>query len=132
MQKKYPVPYKQDQVYFQYQVANYERSKRFYQEVLGFEVLWDGGEKVGWTELALPVAGARIGLNLVREGRIKKGSGVLTLVVDDLDSTVRYLESKGVKASKIVDIPDMVSYFNIKDSEGNQIQIVADARVRTK
>ncbi|OLS20726.1 MAG: hypothetical protein ThorAB25_27900, partial [Candidatus Thorarchaeota archaeon AB_25] len=30
------------------------------------------------------------------------------------------------------DIPDMVSYFNLKDPEGNPIQVVADPRVKSE
>ena len=31
----------------------------------------------------------------------------------------------------IVDVPDMVSYFNLADSEGNRLQIVSDPRETT-
>ncbi|UCE09003.1 MAG: VOC family protein [Candidatus Thorarchaeota archaeon] len=131
MSAKYPIPYKQDQVYFQYNVKDFNRAKSFYMDVLGFETVWDGGEEAGWAELALPVTGARLGLNLRREGEIQRGSGTLTLVVEDLDATREYLIGKGVEATEIEDIPDMVSYFNIDDTEGNAIQIVSDPRVKS-
>ena len=34
---KYPVPYKKDSVYFQYSVKDFDRAKKFYEEVMGFE-----------------------------------------------------------------------------------------------
>ena len=130
--KDYPIPYKTDQVYFSYDVKDYERAKKFYTEVLGFEISWDGGTEVGWIEFDLPVTGARVGLSILREGEVKVGSGMLVLVVHDLEITKKYLESKGVETVDIVDVPDMVSWFNAKDPEGNVIQFVSDPRVKSE
>ena len=88
---KYPVSYKLDSVYFQYHVKDFDRAKKFYEEVMGFEKVWDGGTEAGWCEFALPVKGARLGLNLQKD-EIKKGSGTLTMNVDDLDKTREYFE----------------------------------------
>jgi hypothetical protein len=52
--------------------------------------------------------------------------------VEDLDSCKTYLESKDIDTSDITDIPDMVSYFNLKDPEGNPIQVVAEPRVKSE
>jgi catechol 2,3-dioxygenase-like lactoylglutathione lyase family enzyme len=130
--KEYPIPYKTDQCYFSYNVKDYERAKEFYTDVLGFKVLWDGGTEVGWVEFALPVPGARVGLNVLSEGEVEVGSGTLVPVVHDLEATKMYLEGKGVETDDIVDIPDMVSWFNVKDPDGNIIQFVADPRVKSE
>ncbi|MHA1577424.1 MAG: VOC family protein [Candidatus Thorarchaeota archaeon] len=130
--REYPVPYKEDSIYFQYAVTDYERSKKFYEEILGFEKVFDAGAEVGWVEFALPVANARLGLNVNPEAKIIQGSGVLTLNMADLDKTKSYFDSKGTETTDIVDIPDMVSYFNISDPDGNRIQIIADPRVSSK
>ena len=127
---KYPIPYKKDSIYFQYHIKDFDRAKKFYEEIMGFEKVWDGGTEAGWAEFALPVEGARLGLNL-QEGEIKKGSGTLTINVEDLDKTREYFNSKELSPTDIVDIPDMVSYFNIEDTEGNPIQVVADPRVKS-
>jgi catechol 2,3-dioxygenase-like lactoylglutathione lyase family enzyme len=132
MTDKYPIPYKNDQVYFQYNVKNFDRARKFYGEILGLENTWDGGEEAGWMEYALPVSGARVGLNFQREGEIKHGSGTLTFVVEDLVVTKKYFESKSIESDDIVDIPDMISYFNIKDYDDNPIQVVADPRVKSE
>ncbi|MFX0090936.1 MAG: VOC family protein [Candidatus Hodarchaeota archaeon] len=118
-------------VYFSIEVTNMERAKKFYQDVFKFEVTFDGGEEVGWTELDLPVAGAKLGLNLKTEGEIRPGLGKLVLVATDLDAIKAYLEKKSIKTTDITDIPDMVSYFDIYDSEGNMVQIVSDPRVKS-
>lgn len=125
------IPFKNDSIYFQYNVKDIDRAKKFYTGIFGFEITWDGGSEVGWCELALPVKGAKLGLNLKREGEITPGSGVLTFDVNDLDVAKSYLEDKDVKTTDIIDIPDMVSYFDMHDSEGNIIQIVAEPRVKS-
>lgn len=130
--RDYPIPYKTDSIYFQYLVTDYEQSKKFYEEVLGFEKVFDAGSEVGWVEFALPVANARLGLNINPEAKITQGSGVLTLNMADLDKTKSYFDGKGTETTDIVDIPDMVSYFNISDPDGNRIQIIADPRVSSK
>jgi len=132
MTDKYPIPYSKESVYFRYDVKDFDRARKFYGDILGFEKIWDGGEEVGWMEFALPISGARLGLNHLREGEIRRGSGVLTLVVDDLEVTKKYLASKKIDSDDIVDIPDMVSYFNTQDSEGNPIQVVSDPRVKSE
>jgi predicted enzyme related to lactoylglutathione lyase len=119
--REYPIAYRT--VYFQLRVEDLERAKRFYEEVFGLNVSWYLNPEVGWCELELPGEGSRLGLNSGGPG------GVLTFDVDDLEGTKAYLEGKGLETSDIVDNPDMVSYFNTVDSEGNPLQIVSDPRV---
>lgn len=125
------IPFKTDSIYFQYNVKDFDRAKKFYTEIFGFEITFDGGSEVGWCELDLPVKGAKLGLNLKLEGDITPGSGTLTFDVTDLDATKSYLESNNIKTTNITDLPDMVSYFDMYDSEGNRIQIVAELRVKS-
>jgi predicted enzyme related to lactoylglutathione lyase len=125
------IPFRKDSIYFQYSVSDFDRAKEFYTDVFGFEKTWDGGLEAGWCEFALPVKGVKLGLNLKKEGEITPGSGILTFDVTDLDETKKYLESKQVKTTNIIDIPNMVSYFDMFDSEGNRIQIVSEPRVKT-
>lgn len=125
------IPFKTDSIYFQYNVKDFDRAKKFYTEIFGFEITFDGGSEVGWCELDLPVKGAKLGLNLKLEGDITPGSGTLTFDVTDLDATKSYLESNNIKTTNITDLPDMVSYFDMYDSEGNRIQIVAEPRVKS-
>ena len=130
--KKWPMPYKKGSVYFQYQVKDFDRAKKFYSEIMGFDITWDGGTEVGWAEFALPAEGARLGINLIREGEPRQGSGTLTMDVEDLDECKTYLQGNGIETTEITDIPNMVSYFNLKDPEGNPIQVVAEPRVKTE
>ena len=124
-------PFKTDSIYFQYSVKDIERAKKFYVETFGFEVAWDGGTEVGWCELSLNVEGVKLGLNLLPpEAELVPGSGVLTFELTDLEKGKEMLESKNVKTDEIIDIPEMVSYFNAQDSEGNKIQFVGEPRLQ--
>jgi len=132
--KKWSMPYRKGSVYFHFQVKDFDRAKQFYTDIMGFELKWDGGIKVGWAEFDLPAPGARLGINLIRDGEaaFRMGSGTLSMEVEELDSCKSYLESKGIDTSEIVDVPNMISYFNVKDSEGNPIQFVTEPRVKSE
>ena len=127
---QFPLPYKES-VVFEIHVADYNRAKKFYQEILGFKVILDCGPEIGWCELALPVKGSAIGLNLQESGKIAPGSGMLTLEVSNLDEARAYLKSKGVKTRDTVHIPNLVSYFSAYDSEGNMIRFASDPEKTT-
>lgn len=122
--KDYPISYRT--VYFQLGVEDLERAKGFYEDVFGLGVSWYVSPEVGWCELELPGEGSRLGLNAGGSG------GVLTFDVEDLEAAKAYLEGKGLETGEITDIPDMVSYFNTADPEGNKIQIVSDPRVKSR
>ena len=130
----YPIEFNtEDLVYVSLNVADYERAKKFYQDVFKFKITFDAGIEVGWCELALPIPGVHIGLNFNPDVPVKHGATTLGLQVKDLDKTKAYLESQGVEITgDIYDLPDMVSILNIKDSEGNKIQLIAPPRVKTK
>lgn len=122
--KEYPISYKT--VYFQLKVDDLERAKNFYEEVFGLDVTFYMSPEVGWCELQLPGGSPRLGLNSGGSG------GTLTFDVEDLEVTKGYLEGKGLETTEVTDVPDMVSYFNVKDTEGNLIQIVSDPRVTSE
>jgi len=127
-ERDYPVPIKE--IYFQVKVTDIERAKNFYEETFNFETSWYIGPEAGWCEFFLPGKVAKLGLNLVeKDHEYLPNSGVLTFNVPVLEETKKYLEGKSIETTEIVDIPKMVSYFNIKDSEGNSIQIISEPRI---
>ena len=129
--KDFPISYRR--MYFQVGVKDLERAKNFYEEVFGFEVAWYEGPEIGWCEFHLPGSKANLGLNASRKDEhTGTDFSVLTLDVKDLEGTKKYLDSKGVETTEIMDNPNFVSFFNMKDSEGNRIQIVGDPRVTIK
>ncbi len=127
-EREYTIPFRT--IYFQLPVKDLERAKRFYEDVFNLEVAFYVSPEVGWCELQLPGGAPRLGLNTAREGEeIRPDSGTLTIEVEDLEATKEYLEGKGIETTDIEDVPNMVSYFNMMDSEGNRLQIVSDPRV---
>ena len=76
--------------------------------------------------------GIKIGLNYNENKKVKPGSTTLGINVEDIDATKQYFDSKSIYTTEINDIPDMVSLFDIKDSEGNIIQIIGKPRITSK
>ncbi len=131
--RNYPIEFNtKDLVYVSLNVADYDRAKKFYQDIFNFKVSYDAGIEVGWCELELPMVGVTIGLNYNPDVPVKHGATTLGLQVNDLNKTEMYLKSKEVKTEDIFDLPDMVSILNIYDSEENKIQLIAPPRVTTK
>lgn len=123
-------PMKIRRVYFQVKVGDLVRAKDFYNEVFDFETAFFQGVEIGWAEIQLP-GEVRLGLNLRRENEEKKDSmGVLTFEVENLEESREYFVERGMNPTKIYDNPNNVSFFNLKDSEENRIQIVGDPRIK--
>jgi predicted enzyme related to lactoylglutathione lyase len=124
----YPIAFRS--VYFQLRAKDLERAKKFYEDIFNLEVTWYMAPDAGWCELRLPGKDSKIGLNALGEGEIADPNwGKLTLEVEDLEAAKTYLTGKGVETTDILDVPGMVSYFGLEDSEGNQLQIVSDPLV---
>ena len=106
-----------------------ERAKKFYEDVFNLEMAFAAPPEIGWCELQLPGGAPMLGLNLADETEYKPEFGRLMMEVDDLEEAKAHLERKGVETTDYTDIPRIVSYFYIKDSEGNTIQIVSQPRI---
>jgi predicted enzyme related to lactoylglutathione lyase len=130
---KYPFEFsKEDVIYISMDVADFERAKKFYQDIFNFEITFDAGKEVGWCELELPIKRIKLGLNYNENKEIKPGSTSLGISVEDIEATKKYLDSKSVYTTEIRDLPDLVSLFDMKDSEGNLIQFIGKPRIISK
>ena len=126
-ERKYPIGI--GTVYFKINVKDMERAKKFYSDVFNLEITFAPPPEVGWCELQLPGGTPKLGLNFVEDG-FKPDAGMLMMEVEDIEGTKAYLDEKGVETSDYTDIPGIVTYFYMKDSEGNSIQIVSEPRVK--
>ncbi|NHK30328.1 MAG: VOC family protein [Asgard group archaeon] len=123
-------PMKIRRVYFTFKVDDLIRAKDFYNKFFNFNTAFFQGVEIGWAEIQLP-SNVRLGLNLRLPNEEKKDSmGVLTFDVENLEESREYFVKKDLEPTEIFDNPNNVSYFNIKDSEGNRIQIVGDPRIK--
>ncbi len=135
------IEYKEEnKAFFILSVTDLRKAKEFYKDIFGFEVLFDyklAGlpEEIGWAELSLPFDGAKLGLNLLQEGKVQQGSGQLSFYVKDVNAAKKYVESKGVETK---DVPNgyaaigtarsIYGYdmFIMLDPFGNEILFVGD------
>ncbi len=77
------------------EVSDLDRSKRWYQDVLGFRFLYEMPE-IAWCELETPTKGVNIGLSKVEE--VKTGGGLVpTFSVTDIEITRAKLEAQHVR-----------------------------------
>src|SRR5215469_6893422 len=102
-------------------VADQERARAFYTDVLGFQRLTDQpfSEKQRWLELGIPGADTRIVLFQFGDKLQPGGQLNVTLWADDVESTARELKEKGVEC---VMEPKKMPYGTtsiFKDADGN-------------
>jgi catechol 2,3-dioxygenase-like lactoylglutathione lyase family enzyme len=98
-------------------VRNLHKSIAWYQEKLGFKLLYTI-EEIAWSELETPVEGAILGLSQVENPEVK--GAVLTWHVDNVDHARGLLEAAGVKfAGETSTIPNVVRLASFYDPDGN-------------
>ncbi len=107
-----------------FDVTDWDRAKKFYGETLGLPVHLDTGKEVGWCEFG-EHGKTTLAINLWRESSPppREGGATPVFAVDDCTSSVAELRKRGVKCDDAVTIPDMVSYANVYDPEGNRFQV---------
>ncbi len=108
-----------------YNVSDWQRAKRFYGETLGLPVAAFMGDEVGWMEF-----GEKEGVHLAiskwqAPGPVPTGDAGATVIfeVEDAYATVADLRNKGVRCEDVVAIPQMVTYANFYDPDGNRLQV---------
>jgi len=110
-------------------VADQERSREFYVDKLGFEVvrdeeMWPGAR---WLEVAPRGAQTAIVLSSAADFGKRPGEGAyLTFACDDVHATVRQLREAGVKVTDPVAEP-WGTYIKATDPDGNEVMIVQKA-----
>jgi len=101
-------------------VTDLERSIAWYQDVLGFELLYRA-EQIAWCELKTSVARVNIGLSEVEEAG-GRGGATLTFGVTDIEAAKTELDGKSVRQDgPIMDIPNMVRLLTFYDPDDNAL-----------
>ena len=103
------------------QVSDVEKSIEWYQDVLGFKLIYHMKE-MGWCEMASPVQRVLLGLSQVEEPKVK---GVtLTWGVNDIESARKKLEQSDVRFDgPTQEIPEMVKLATFYDPDGNNYML---------
>ena len=106
-------------------VTDWARAKKFYGETLGLPVARFLSDDIGWMQFGVEGT-AQLAINLWRGPEpFPRGDGGATIIfgVDDAPKTVEELRRGGVKCDDAIAIPDMVTYANFYDPDGNRLQI---------
>lgn len=107
------------------QVKDRKASAKWYQDVLGFKLLYDV-EEIGWCELATSVERVNVGLSEVESPQVKGGT-TLTFGVKDVNAARKQLESKDVRFDGSTRVYDgMVKLATFYDPDGNTLMLYED------
>ncbi len=107
------------------QVKDRKASAKWYQDVLGFNLLYDV-EEIGWCELATSVERVNVGLSEVESPQVKGGT-TLTFGVKDIDKARKQLESKDVRFDGPNRVYEgMVKLATFYDPDGNTLMLYED------
>ena len=99
-------------------VTEIDRSIAWYQEVLGFSLLYKA-EEIGWCELTTHMPGVNVGLSENRE--VVQGGGATNVwSVSDIEAAKAHLDMHGVKQDGAIQtIPGLVRLLTFFDPDGN-------------
>ena len=107
-------------------VTDWERAKKFYDDVLGWPVAWSD-DNFGWREYGRD-GEAHVSINKWEpdEGHATRppveGGATIVFTVDDAQKVTDELRKKGVRCDDPVAIPGVVIYGTFYDPEGNRLQ----------
>jgi catechol 2,3-dioxygenase-like lactoylglutathione lyase family enzyme len=104
------------------EVKDLERSKGWYQDVLGFRFIYEIAE-ISWCELETPTKGVNIGLSQVEE--VKAGGGLVpTFYVTDIEITRANLEARHVRFDGPTNtMPGLVKLATFFDPDGHPFML---------
>ncbi len=108
-----------------YNVSDWQQAKKFYGETLGLPVAAFITDEVGWMEFG-EKDGVHLAIGIWRgPGPMPKGDGgaVAIFEVDDAYAAVEELRKKGVRCGDVVAVPQMVTYADFFDPDGNRLQV---------
>ena len=107
-----------------YVVTDWQRSKKFYAETLGLPVAAFLTDEVGWMEFG-DQNSTHFAIMLSRSPEpIPIGrNAIAVFAVDDAYQAVNELRRRGVKCDDVIAVPNMITYANFYDPDGNLLQL---------
>jgi predicted enzyme related to lactoylglutathione lyase len=108
-----------------YNVTDWQQAKNFYGQTLGLPTAGYISDEVGWMEFG-DKEGTTLAISLWRGPEPvppRNGGATVVFEVEDVYETIRELRQRGVRCDDIIAIPNMVTYANFYDPEGNRLQV---------
>jgi len=103
-----------------FHVKDLDAAKRWYKDVLGFEVVYDLAEQ-GWCELATPSKDAKLGL-AADDTAAGSNQAYCAFGVKDMVAAKKNLAQHGVKLEgDVVELSGIVKLLYFRDPEGNRL-----------
>jgi CreA protein len=103
-------------------VSDYEASKAFYQDILGFKMTYELLE-YGWCEFETPTKDVTLGLSKVEEVKVNGGMSPV-FNVTDIEKTRSSLEGKGVRFDGPTQtLPGLVMLATFYDPDGHSFML---------
>jgi catechol 2,3-dioxygenase-like lactoylglutathione lyase family enzyme len=100
-------------------VRDLAAAKKWYGDVLGFEVVYDLPEQ-GWCEMSTPAAKTMLGL-VQDEKAVGNGGSTFALGVGDVARARAWLAGRKVDMKDVVVIPGVVELLYFSDPDGNRL-----------
>lgn len=103
-------------------VTNLDAAIAWYQEVLGFTLLYRADE-IGWCEMSTHIPGVNVGLSQVIE--VPQGGGATNVwTVVDIEAGKAQLDRHGVRQDgDIQTVPGLVRLLTFYDPDGNAMML---------
>ena len=114
-----------------FHVKDLAKAKRWYAEVLGFEVVFDLAEQ-GWCELATPAKDAKLGL-ASDDTAAGSNQAYCAFGVADMAAAKAALVKHGVELEgDVVELPGLVKLLYFRDPEHNRLMFFQSLAPATK
>lgn len=111
-----------DELTVPFQVTDCLKSIAWYQDVLGFKLLYHV-EEIGWCEMETHIKNVAVGFSQVEKPKVE-GGATLTWGVKDIEAARKEMEEKGVRFDGETHIiPDMVKLATFFDPDGNHLML---------
>lgn len=103
-------------------ITNLDRSIDWYQQVLGFTLLYRADE-IGWCEMSTHMPGVNVGLS--ENQSVPQGGGATNVwTVSDIEAGKAHLTAHGVKLDgDIQTVPELVRLLTFYDPDGNAMML---------
>lgn len=110
-----------------FRVADLERSIDFYENKLGFKLIYQNSTDIGWAEFSFGNhQRPHLGLNLYTgEGEVPRNiGGIPSFEIEDIESLKMDVERLGIHHEAAMDYSEYFSFLWIFDPDGNKIEFI--------